>query len=169
MFFCVIAKTEKNPPNIKKFKKNKKKVAFYKKIVNDRGMFNKKGKEQTMLKTNENGRSMVEMLGVLAIIGVLSVAGIAGYSMAMKRYKANEVVNIASTLYTLAEAKYLLDSNAGSYTATQAGLTLPSGITSMTYTHSDGKITIAGAGDLCSTIISIAGNAEYTIDNSSCS
>ena len=29
---------------------------------------------------NENGRSMVEMLGVLAIIGVLSVGGIAGYS-----------------------------------------------------------------------------------------
>ena len=34
---------------------------------------------------NENGRSMVEMLGVLAIIGVLSVAGIGGYSMAMKK------------------------------------------------------------------------------------
>ncbi len=29
------------------------------------------------------GRSMVEMLGVLAIIGVLSVGAIAGYSKAM--------------------------------------------------------------------------------------
>ena len=28
---------------------------------------------------NQNGRSMIEMLGVLAIIGVLSVGGIAGY------------------------------------------------------------------------------------------
>ena len=27
----------------------------------------------------ESGRSMVEMLGVLAIIGVLSIGGIAGY------------------------------------------------------------------------------------------
>ena len=27
---------------------------------------------------NESGRSMIEMLGVLAIIGVLSVGGIAG-------------------------------------------------------------------------------------------
>ena len=35
---------------------------------------------------NEDGRSMVEMLGVLAIIGVLSVAGISGYSMAMRKF-----------------------------------------------------------------------------------
>ncbi len=38
-------------------------------------------------KTNESGRSMVEMLGVLAIIGVLSVGGIAGYSKAMAKFK----------------------------------------------------------------------------------
>ena len=38
------------------------------------------------------GRSMIEMLGVLAIIGVLSVGGIAGYSKAMKKYQANKVV-----------------------------------------------------------------------------
>ena len=54
---------------------------------------------------NENGRSMVEMLGVLAIIGVLSVAGIAGYSMAMKKYRANEIVNTASQLAILAQAQ----------------------------------------------------------------
>ena len=36
------------------------------------------------------GRSMVEMLGVLAIIGVLSVGGIAGYSKAMNKYKLNQ-------------------------------------------------------------------------------
>ena len=33
------------------------------------------------------GRSMIEMLGVLAIIGVLSVGGIAGYSKAMRTWK----------------------------------------------------------------------------------
>ena len=42
---------------------------------------------------NESGRSMVEMLGVLAIIGVLSIGGIAGYTQAMKKYRANEAVN----------------------------------------------------------------------------
>ena len=45
---------------------------------------------------SESGRSMVEMLGVLAIIGVLSVGGIAGYSLSMRRHRANQVVDIAS-------------------------------------------------------------------------
>ena len=36
------------------------------------------------------GRSMVEMLGVLAIIGVLSVGAITGYSKAMMKYKLNK-------------------------------------------------------------------------------
>ena len=40
----------------------------------------------------ECGRSMVEMLGVLAIIGVLSVGAIAGYSKAMMKYKVNKIV-----------------------------------------------------------------------------
>ena len=51
-----------------------------------------------MLKTNQNGRSMVEMLGVLAIIGVLSVAGIVGYTIAMRKYKANEIAEAISML-----------------------------------------------------------------------
>ena len=46
-----------------------------------------------MTNTNESGRSMVEMLGVLAIIGVLSVMGIAGYTQAMKKFRANEAVS----------------------------------------------------------------------------
>lgn len=41
----------------------------------------------------ENGRSMIEMLGVLAIIGVLSVGGIAGYSKAMEKFKVNKIIN----------------------------------------------------------------------------
>jgi len=41
---------------------------------------------------NENGRSMIEMLGVLAIIGVLSVGGIAGYSKAMQKYRINKTI-----------------------------------------------------------------------------
>ncbi len=45
---------------------------------------------------NETGRSMVEMLGVLAIIGVLSVGGIAGYTTAMNKHRANELLQQAS-------------------------------------------------------------------------
>ena len=44
------------------------------------------------------GRSMIEMLGVLAIVGVLTVGGIAGYSKAMEQYKLNKVLNQYSHL-----------------------------------------------------------------------
>ena len=56
--------------------------------------------------TNPIGRSMIEMLGVLAIIGVLSVGGIAGYSKAMMQFKINktlqgitEIITNIRTLY----------------------------------------------------------------------
>ncbi len=55
-------------------------------------------------KLAESGRSMVEMLGVLAIIGVLSIGGIAGYTYGMTYYRANEIMNevniISATLVT---------------------------------------------------------------------
>ncbi len=55
-----------------------------------------------MTMKNESGRSMVEMLGVLAIIGVLSIGGIAGYTMAMNRYRANEIIDTASKVAIVA-------------------------------------------------------------------
>ena len=39
------------------------------------------------------GRSMVEMLGVLAIIGILSVGGLYWYYLAMTQHKANETIH----------------------------------------------------------------------------
>ncbi len=42
---------------------------------------------------SQSGRSMVEMLGVLAVIGVLSIGGIMGYSYGMDKYRANETIN----------------------------------------------------------------------------
>ena len=50
------------------------------------------------MRVNESGRSMIEMLGVLAIIGVLSVGGIAGYSKAMNKFKTNKVADNVSML-----------------------------------------------------------------------
>ena len=76
-------------------------------------MFNQQRKgEIKMKKNNEFGRSMVEMLGVLAIIGVLSVGGIAGYTTAMNSHRANEAVNNATRLAMLLSSKRLLDPNA---------------------------------------------------------
>ncbi len=49
--------------------------------------------EKKKPRENESGRSMVEMLGVLAIMGVLAIGGIAGYRYAMDKYNANEILN----------------------------------------------------------------------------
>ena len=56
------------------------------------------------MKNNETGRSMVEILGVLAVIGVLSVAGIYGYRLAMRRHRANEILKTASMLAVIAQS-----------------------------------------------------------------
>ena len=47
---------------------------------------------------NSFGRSMIEMLGVLAIIAVLSVGGIAGYSKAMEKWKLDKAIEEYSML-----------------------------------------------------------------------
>lgn len=69
---------------------------------------------------NDKGRSMVEMLGVLAIIGVLSVGAIAGYSKAMMKHKLN---------VHLSGMNFLLQ-NALQFTS---NLPIADGMTNMTY------------------------------------
>ena len=95
-----------------------------------------------MTKKNfENGRSMVEMLGVLAIIGVLSVGGIAGYTSAMRQYRANEIVNATSMLYMMGASQ---NQGAGDkqmlYSAALG--TVPSGVSEITY-NTGKTITLA--------------------------
>lgn len=51
-----------------------------------------------LYKSEQSGRSMVEMLGVLAIIGVLSVGGISGYSRAMMKYKLTKTLDQISMI-----------------------------------------------------------------------
>ena len=61
---------------------------------------------------NDSGRSMIEMLGVLAIIGVLSVGGIAGYSRGMRKYRENKAVDQISQILTGVRTFY---TNQGSF------------------------------------------------------
>ena len=52
------------------------------------------------------GRSMIEMLGVLAIIGVLSVGGIQGFSKAMETYQSHkQLEQINSLIYHILELR----------------------------------------------------------------
>ena len=38
---------------------------------------------------SQSGRSITEVLGVLALIGVLSLGALSGYTWAMNRYRSN--------------------------------------------------------------------------------
>ena len=73
-----------------------------------------------MRKVNENGRSMVEMLGVLAIIGVLSAGGLAGYSKAMFKHKMNSTLDQITMLVTNIRTMYGTQDNYEGLTAAQA-------------------------------------------------
>ena len=115
------------------------------------------------MKKNETGRSMVEMLGVLAIIGVLSIGGIAGYTLAMNRYRANEILDAASKVAIVAmSADGGMGNNAdlaslGGYQA--AGVPLVADNTSIASTK-DGVVTITlptGHGTILDTIEKLAG------------
>lgn len=49
---------------------------------------------------NNQGRSMIEMLGVLAIIGVLSIVALVGFTYAMNKHRANTVTHDVMLLAT---------------------------------------------------------------------
>ena len=99
------------------------------------------------MKNTQKGRSMVEMLGVLAIIGVLSVGGIAGYTVAMNRYRANQILDMASKTAIIAQT---LNGGIGgtactgstcASTATASGMawTTTAGVSAITATATEGS------------------------------
>ena len=55
---------------------------------------------------NLSGRSMVEMLGVLAIVGVLSIGGIAGYVTASRNLRINNLKDEISTIVANIRSMY---------------------------------------------------------------
>ena len=113
---------------------------------------------------NENGRSMVEMLGVLAIIGVLSVAGIAGYTMAMRKYRANEIaqaISMTAILIRSANGGDGLGTGASGTYANLAGTTTPRGVNGdITGKNTAGTFTVEATMDdnaLCQAVQSVFG------------
>ena len=96
-----------------------------------------------MKMTNESGRSMVEMLGVLAIIGVLSIGGIAGYTLAMNRYRANEALNLASQVAIVARSANGGAGATGEVTTAALGtVQLPTGVTSISTSNAGSTVSI---------------------------
>ena len=70
-------------------------VAFGNKVMDTRDWHSQQGvpPKYDVDSSVQYGRSMIEMLGVLAIIAVLSVGGIAGYSKAMEKWKMNRTIS----------------------------------------------------------------------------
>ena len=58
-----------------------------------------------MLHKTQLGRSMIEMLGVLAVIGVLSIGGLAGYTRAMRLNKINNAIAYMNRAWVEFKAK----------------------------------------------------------------
>lgn len=94
---------------------------------------------KNLYKNEQSGRSMVEMLGVLAIIGVLSIGGIAGYSKAMAKFRVNKTLDQISMLVMNIRSLYSANINYEGLTdkvAIQMGIIprdmLPSGTTEAT-------------------------------------
>ena len=123
----------------------------------------------TMKHTHEAGRSMIEMLGVLAIIGVLSVGGIAGYSQAMSKYKVTKTTDQIQTMVTNIRTLF-----AGQRTYT--GLTAPNAytmgiLTDETYKGSGSVGSNAYGGDIELSVSSDGHNfiiAYKNIPNDAC-
>ena len=62
--------------------------------------------EKIASRFKQSGRSMIEMLGVLAIIGVLTVGSITGYSRAMRRHLLNKQREQISYILSAIETHY---------------------------------------------------------------
>ena len=63
-------------------------------------------KKNNAVIVQQQGRSMVEMLGVLAIVGVLSAGGLLGYSQAMKKIKMNQTQEQIMTIMQNIRTKF---------------------------------------------------------------
>lgn len=92
---------------------------------------------------SQNGRSMVEMLGVLAIIGVLSIGGIAGYSKAMIKFKVGKSLDQISMLVASIQTIYSGQRNYSGLTLKEA---ISYGIISPDMKASDSSVTNVFAG-----------------------
>ena len=119
-------------------------------------------------KIEQSGRSMIEMLGVLAIIGVLSVGGISGYSKAMAKFKLTKaqdqlamiLINIRTAFAGSANYEGLTNATAVSLNIVPSDM-LPGGIGNTSGIASTGGILNAFSGAV--TIATEASDQHFTI------
>ena len=109
----------------------------------------------------QTGRSMLEMLGVLAIIGVLTIGGLIGYQYAMNKHKANTILNDVS----LAMADLtVLDPDGGAITRRAVAFRPDSGLAMESERTADGNniVYVSGvAKAVCQILIQIQPTDAY--------
>ena len=122
-------------------------------------------------RTEQTGRSMVEMLGVLAIIGVLSVGGISGYSKAMAKFKLTKaqdqitmlLMNIRTAYATSPSYDGLTNSVATGFNIAPSDMVTDSAAGTMNGAF--GGAVMVGAcdenGAPCATVLASANTASY--------
>ena len=59
----------------------------------------KGGIMHSLRKTNESGRTLLEILAILTIMGIVSVGGLVLYSKSMHQIRANDITNETSKLF----------------------------------------------------------------------
>ena len=119
-------------------------------------------------KIEQSGRSMIEMLGVLAIIGVLSVGGISGYSKAMAKFKLTKaqdqlamiLINIRTAFAGSANYEGLTNATAVSLNIVPSDM-LPGGVGNTSGVTSTSGILNAFSGAV--TIATEASNQHFTV------
>lgn len=113
-----------------------------------------------MFRNEEAGRSMVEMLGVLAIVGVLSIGGISGYSKAMAKYKVNQTLDQISMLVTNIRSTF---GNQASYQSLTNTVLVSYGLVDNDMSHgkTDGTLKNAYGGTI--TVSTADNNLAFTV------
>ena len=72
---------------------------------------NNRSADTVISQTLERGRSMIEMLGVLAIMGLLAIGGIWGYQYAMGIYRAGQIQDVMAQAKALTVTKRTTSQN----------------------------------------------------------
>ena len=86
----------------------------------------------------QQGRSMIEMLGVLAIVGVLSVGGIMAYNMAMNKFKTNKQMDQIQLIMTNVKTLFASNSN---YSGLSNGVLVALGVLTAHNTNAQSNAT----------------------------
>ena len=136
---------------------------------------------------SESGRTLTEMLGVLAIMGVLTIGGIAGFNWAMDRWRANRIIDGVEERALVGSRLRLSGMNRTMEIAdavvAQTGGTIEDYATTVSNTgHNNEKtyfsVQVAGVSpQVCENVMNLnwqlpvevyAGNTQYTGDTAIC-